>query len=1089
MSTPPDIPRILTPLSGSTSDVPSGEPANDVEASSSSDQHSKPSYAGRVYEQLDERAKAEKLRADRLEEELLQLRKQLRRDKVDLGAYREPPGHYRDDESDFAYETVNKGKGKRLDEPSSTEPLPQPRPMPPQAQPSVRDDFGDSRPPKNAYWFKIKPNDSNAPRFKGYNISKFLDDFDFMASGAGYDGATKKRVLPHFCETEQRQYILAMPGYEDRSVSWETFTEHLLTEFSATDTNLQKTSRAYLDAWLDAVSRDPPPLNEYFHKFTTYYAGAIKRRQVNELEKGWLFFKGLPLDDRSLVMLSMNEAHRPQGTDINTYHVDKMYQYLRGVREQQEAMHSFMPVAVRNADLLAQRDAATLSKPLDSLMPKKYRSESALRDQAYTQNRPSPQLAPEAVVQDLVDKMNGLTLTLQEFEDWQRDSARVNYLFSKPQNYNYAYSKLVAPTMAYVERNDGSFKSSYYPITNSNADVTQVNGVERKPACRVCGQISHRIQDCVLRRGLIANGWYHEIKQDGTPWFTYHYGPKELRMERFLSRPPRANGDDFYRWLRREIGQYFNVTDDKLDQPFSSIPGLEGRKVVNQASGNVNFGYVSNDPEPLDMALERQWAARAAQFYDSVRESESAFGDVMMIADQVNGIETRGSARRGVDKTADGRVGKPKSKAVAKDLRSLTTPENLERIDPAQASIQPSGNPRLPPSGERPRQHPPQVAQRSNIGDFQASVEDVDMDLSGIIDDQPLLPTDRTPRSTSETLNTSSGTAPASEASSQAKKKTSKVTTGPPPSESELVQMLNVPGLNSILAASLGQEVRGLTVASLLSQDTIVEAMSKLLQEARKEKRKVSPEDTSGEVFVISVLSRSKANRTWELPEEPAVFKGQFIQAINPTLFGKMAEVNETAHHRQRYDIGEAQDGYDIALDSITTGDRTRIEKKMGVTTLKSAIPTCFISVMGSHCEALLDTGSELNVMRYTTARALNVHIQEQDQSHLPEGDRAGMIGASGALDEYVGTAYSVPVKIGTIVIPTHFKITRRIRRPVLLGAPFCVAARLSLQFSPMGRCYCKVSSADGQRTISFLGIDPSPIANVEEDEDESGNA
>jgi hypothetical protein len=37
------------------------------------------------------------------------------------------------------------------------------------------------------------------------------------------------------------------------------------------------------------------------------------------------------------------------------------------------------------------------------------------------------------------------------------------------------------------------------------------------------------------------------------------------------------------------------------------------------------------------------------------------------------------------------------------------------------------------------------------------------------------------------------------------------------------------------------------------------------------------------------------------------------------------------------------------------------------------------------------------------------------------------MIGASSALDEYVSTAYSVPVKIRTIVIPTHFKIIRRI--------------------------------------------------------------
>jgi hypothetical protein len=45
-----------------------------------------------------------------------------------------------------------------------------------------------------------------------------------------------------------------------------------------------------------------------------------------------------------------------------------------------------------------------------------------------------------------------------------------------------------------------------------------------------------------------------------------------------------------------------------------------------------------------------------------------------------------------------------------------------------------------------------------------------------------------------------------------------------------------------------------------------------------------------------------------------------------------------------------------------------RIKKKIGVTTLKSTILTCFISVIGSYCKALLNTSLELNVIRYTTA-------------------------------------------------------------------------------------------------------------------------
>ena len=37
------------------------------------------------------------------------------------------------------------------------------------------------------------------------------------------------------------------------------------------------------------------------------------------------------------------------------------------------------------------------------------------------------------------------------------------------------------------------------------------------------------------------------------------------------------------------------------------------------------------------------------------------------------------------------------------------------------------------------------------------------------------------------------------------------------------------------------------------------------------------------------------------------------------------------------------------------------------------------------------------------------------------------MIGVSDTLDEYVGTVYSVPVKIGPVMVPIYFKIMKQV--------------------------------------------------------------
>jgi hypothetical protein len=77
---------------------------------------------------------------------------------------------------------------------------------------------------------------------------------------------------------------------------------------------------------------------------------------------------------------------------------------------------------------------------------------------------------------------------------------------------------------------------------------------------------------------------------------------------------------------------------------------------------------------------------------------------------------------------------------------------------------------------------------------------------------------------------------------------------------------------------------------------------------------------------------------------------------------------------------------------------RLREEAQQQRYAIKGQLPTCWISVHGGMGRALIDTGSQLNVMRLSTARALNVYITELDQSTLPIELQQGMITADGGM-------------------------------------------------------------------------------------------
>ena len=233
-------------------------------------------------------------------------------------------------------------------------------------------------------------------------------------------------------------------------------------------------------------------------------------------------------------------------------------------------------------------------------------------------------------------------------------------------------------------------------------------------------------------------------------------------------------------------------------------------------------------------------------------------------------------------------------------------------------------------------------------------------------------------------------------------------------------------------------------------------------------------EGYSGETLAIEDVSNAEDVLTENLLNQlcPNFARGKALKVP------RGEEANELDDF-QNYDLNEEDDGYAEEQALVPTETRMKGEAQHRRYTIKGQLPTCWITLQGGMGRALIDTGSQLNVMRLTTARALNVYITEMDQSALPIEFQQGMITADGGMDPFVGTAYSVPVVIGGILVPTHFRITKKLRRSILLGTPWCAAARLRIEFDTFGRTLCYIKSIDGRREISFVGCDPAPTANA----------
>jgi len=105
------------------------------------------------------------------------------------------------------------------------------------------------------YMGRLEPTDINAPKFDGYNITDFLEEYNFETDRVRWDESTRKRQLPYFCTQRYKAFIRKLPSYRDQSVSWAAYQIELQNLYASQDENRKRGTRAFLENYVAEVQR------------------------------------------------------------------------------------------------------------------------------------------------------------------------------------------------------------------------------------------------------------------------------------------------------------------------------------------------------------------------------------------------------------------------------------------------------------------------------------------------------------------------------------------------------------------------------------------------------------------------------------------------------------------------------------------------------------------------------------------------------------------------------------------------------------------------------------------------------------------
>jgi hypothetical protein len=143
---------------------------------------------------------------------------------------------------------------------------------------------------------------------------------------------------------------------------------------------------------------------------------------------------------------------------------------------------------------------------------------------------------------------------------------------------------------------------------------------------------------------------------------------------------------------------------------------------------------------------------------------------------------------------------------------------------------------------------------------------------------------------------------------------------------------------------------------------------------------------------------------------------------------------------------------------------RQDLNHERGFERLRRDCPKAWVQIHGARLEALLDSGAELNTIRWKTALAAGLSV-----TSLPrEMENAQLRTANGGRESFEGIVWRVPIQIGSVEVRTNLFVVRSLAHPLILGNPFMAEGRASFEYNEDGNMYCKLWSTDKTYSTRF---------------------
>jgi hypothetical protein len=911
--------------------------------------------------------------------------------------------------------------------------------------------------------------------FTGKDVSEFLQEYNRQTTNAKYTGPTKVSVLPDYVDASDRYLLLMvkrMKGYKE--MDWEMLQKSMKEHWSDQDTSVHMGKRAYLQAYIQESLRVWPGLRDYYAQFMLSAEKCVENGEIVEEEIGLLFFRGLPKNDKEVVMFQMPGG--PSGGNKDSYDADLMFKYLKDYHKKKERLDELHQSDTGGADARLRQIIEENRKA--TFTPKDVRDAVRQVQQAQEQQQKQLPADVDPEIDDLIKSLGDLKIGMAAVNMLQAHQD-IGRLLSRPSNYAYFVSRATIHGMS-TERNDGTFISGAPINVNTSRGVRRVGNGEMRDTCNMCGKAGHMVRDCVDWNDLLHNGWISFTFDPERRMKTYFFGPYRERLDEIKERCPPTYQLD---WVKAKIREFFNVTDDVMDQPASQVrpekfkgdsrdrrysprgsdPAYQkSANMITQHGYSMGEGNLMGDFQHFQGALMRPGSEDDFTTLDEIDTRSIILnahvdgGRDTLEANAASRPKPKDTAARDADGVRDGQIkkrGRPK-KYTASHRDGLSDIDDIPSIGRSQDtdmggddSFQSHEGWSEIPYVSQPHDDPFTIVKPSH--------DSMPKNLS--IDPQLL---------------------------QQGKKKKAVKFVGPldGPELRDLAQGHPT----RIAAALLSQEVRGLTVTDLLSQAGVRKQMRDLLFDL---------ESGGGGGASVNMLSAAAATESGWASEHPDSVKLGDARATPPPtdseddthdlsgLFAIPEEfcysmgVNHANFQRvgaqTRHEVNGRGDTWHDDLDKIQSRHVRGDQRRAGLVQVTTELPECWVTVFGHAVKCLIDTGAQMNILRLSAARALKIpyEIMEQKLGEPPQG----VTSANGTHDPFVGTAYNIPIKIGAVTTRTTFRIMANLSRSAILGGPWCAAARIAIQYNAFGRVTCRVLSEDGQHNTVFVASDPTP--------------